>query len=64
MATGVYVGGGAYCLVGKVEGMLVIVTVQMSKEGGFGSESVGSVRTGVSASWDGACEGVNHVGCG
>ena len=64
MAAGVNICGGADGLVGKVEGVLVVVVVKMSEEGGLGGEPVGGVITGACASRYGACEGVNHLGGG
>ena len=63
MAAGVYVCCGAYGLVSKVEGMLVVVVVEVAEEGGFGVKSAGCVMTVVGTSWDGACEGFNHCCC-
>ena len=63
VATGVDVRCRAYCLVSKVEGMLVVVVVEVAEEGGFGVKSAGCVMTVVSTSWDGACEGINHCCC-
>jgi len=63
VATGVDVRCRAYCLVSKVEGMLVVVVVEVVEEGGFGVEWTGGVGAVVSTSWDGACEGINHCCC-
>ena len=63
MAAGVNVCCVTYCLVCKVEGMLVVVVVEVAEEGGFGVESTGGVGAVVSTSWDGAHERVNHCCC-
>lgn len=55
VVAGVNVCGGADGLVSKVEGMLMVIVIEMLEEGGFGSGSVGSVSTErVCTSGDGA----------
>lgn len=52
MATGVYVGFRANCLVGEVESVLVIIMVKVTEKCGFGGEFVDCVGAVSGAAWN------------